>query len=195
MSGNSRTVFETPYFSIEQLDGSGPGNDPHYRLSGPDSAIVLVFNDAAEILVVRQFRPTLEETTIELPAGSIEIGEKPMIAASREVLEETGYRCNLFQLGEFFHLMMNRTRIRDFLFCGIAEAQEPSQPEEGIRHDWVSRDYFLSAAFNGGYRQLAGLGIFQLVSQQLKIDVLSAPAGVLLDCVRTEVSNYSKVEL
>lgn len=132
---------------------------------------------------------------MEFPAGAIEPGEEPIFAAEREVLEETGYQCKLFQLGDFFHLMMNRTAIKDYLFCGIAEAQEPSHPEEDILHEWVSRDYFLSAAFDGGYRQLAGLGILQLASQHLGIDVLKAPAGKLIASLRMKLDDPSQAEL
>jgi len=132
---------------------------------------------------------------MEFPAGGIEPGEEPIVAAEREVLEETGYQCRIFQLGDFFHLMMNRSGIKDYLFCGIAEAQEPSEPEEGVLREWVSRDFFLSAAFDGGYRQLAGLGILQLASQQLGIDVLNAPATTLLDNLRAKLGTDGQAEL
>lgn len=195
MNSQQKKVLETPFFYVEEIGPTNVEKLPYYRISGPDSAIVLVFNSDAKILVVRQFRPTLGETTMELPAGAIEPGEAPLQAAEREVLEETGYQCKVFQLGDFFHLMMNRTGIKDYLFCGIAGEQEPSQPEEGILHEWVSRDCLLSAAFDGGYRQLAGLGILQLASQQLGIDVLNAPATMLLECLRTKLGTDGLAEL
>ena len=183
----SRIAFETPFFYIERLEMLPLGTEPHYRLSGPDSAIVLVFNHEAKILVVRQFRPTLGEITLELPAGAIERGEEPIVAAQREVQEETGYQSALFQLGGYFHLMMNRTNIRDYLFCGLAEEQEPALAEAGIDHEWLTREGFRSAAFDGRYRQLAGLGILQLASQQLGVDVLTAPAATLVERLREEL--------
>ena len=195
MTISPRKILETPFFSVEEINSQPAGDFPYYRLTGPDSAIALLFNDDAELLVVRQFRPSLEEMTVEFPAGAIEPGEEPVAAAKREILEETGHRSQVFQLGEYFHLMMNRTNIKDYLFCGIAEAQGPYQPEEGVLHEWVSRDYFLSAAFDGGYRQLAGLGILQLASQQLGIDVLNAPAMTLLECLRTKLGTDGQAEL
>lgn len=187
MNQTSRIAFETPFFYIERLEIVPRGTEPHYRLSGPDSAIVLVFNHEAKILVVRQFRPTLGEITNELPAGAIEPDEDPIIAAQREVREETGYQSALFQLGDYFHLMMNRTNIRDYLFCGLAEEQEPALAEAGIDHEWLTREFFQVAAFDGSYRQLAGLGILQLASQQLEMDVLTAPAATLLERLRAEL--------
>ena len=185
MSASPRKILETPFFSLEEIDSQPAEDFPYYRLTGPDSAIALLFNDDAELLVVRQFRPALDEMTMEFPAGAIDPGEDPVAAARREILEETGHQSQLFQLGDYFHLMMNRTNVRDYLFCGIAKAQEPYQPEDGIVHEWVSRDYLLSAALRGSFRQLAGLGILQLASQQLGIDVLNAPPTTLLDSLRT----------
>lgn len=43
------------------------------------------------IILIEQYRYSLDETILELPAGRIEKGEDPMLAARRELQEETGY--------------------------------------------------------------------------------------------------------
>lgn len=46
------------------------------------------------ILMVRQYRNALERETIEIPAGKLDDPKEPGIeCASRELEEETGYRC------------------------------------------------------------------------------------------------------
>ena len=187
MDNRKDTAFETPFFTIEQLNYEDRGQ-PYYRLSGADSAIVLVFNERTEILLVTQFRPALGEVTFEVPAGAIEPGEIPIAAARREVLEETGYGSRLFSLGDYFHLMMNRTNIRDHLFCGLVEPGQPSQPEEGIRHHWVSRKRFLELALNGGFRQLAGLGAVPLANKILGLDVMSASSRSLTKSLKQKLA-------
>lgn len=47
--------------------------------------------DDPEVLLVLQFRPPLNRVTVELPAGLIDPGESPEVAAVREMKEETGY--------------------------------------------------------------------------------------------------------
>ncbi len=42
-------------------------------------------------LLVRQFRPPMNGETIELPAGLVDADEDPIVAALRELKEETGY--------------------------------------------------------------------------------------------------------
>jgi len=43
------------------------------------------------ILLIRQYRYSIDEELIELPAGRIEKGEDPFPAARRELTEETGF--------------------------------------------------------------------------------------------------------
>ena len=51
-----------------------------------------------EIIVIRQFRPPTGKYTWETPAGLIDPGEDPAVAALRELKEETGYSGKLTRL-------------------------------------------------------------------------------------------------
>ena len=53
-------------------------------------AIVPV-TDQGEMILIRQYRPPLDNYVVEFPAGLSDRGEKIEAAASRELLEETGY--------------------------------------------------------------------------------------------------------
>lgn len=53
-------------------------------------AIVPV-TDGGEVILIRQYRPPLDNYVIEFPAGLNDRGETIAQAASRELLEETGY--------------------------------------------------------------------------------------------------------
>jgi ADP-ribose pyrophosphatase len=69
--------------------------------NGSASAIVAV--DGNDIVLIKQFRPSVEETLIEIPAGRIDKGETPEQAAKRELEEETGLiPLNLKKLVEFY---------------------------------------------------------------------------------------------
>ena len=69
--------------------------------NGNAAAIVAV--DGNEVVLIKQFRPSVEETLLEIPAGRIDSGETPEQAASRELEEETGLKpLSLRKLVEFY---------------------------------------------------------------------------------------------
>ncbi|MGB3681634.1 MAG: NUDIX hydrolase [Rubrobacteraceae bacterium] len=91
---SSEKLYETPYFKLRSdklrlPDGAVKEN--YYVLERPDAAIVFPVTNEGEVLLVRQYRPPLELMELGLPAGLVEPGEKPEIAARRELAEETGY--------------------------------------------------------------------------------------------------------
>ena len=63
----------------------------YHAVSQLDYLAVVAVTPDGRIPIVRQYRPAIEAFTWELPAGLIERKEDPAAAASRELLEETGY--------------------------------------------------------------------------------------------------------
>jgi ADP-ribose pyrophosphatase len=94
------------------------------------TAVVLALRDDGQVVLVREFRPGLEESLLELPGGEIEAGEDPLHAASRELLEETGYAGDLVEAGTMFDCAYS-TRVRHvFVARGCQKVAEP-RPEDG----------------------------------------------------------------
>ena len=56
------------------------------------AAVVPVLKDG-RILMVTQYRNALDRFTLEIPAGGLNPGEPTIVAAARELGEETGYIC------------------------------------------------------------------------------------------------------
>ena len=72
-------------------DGSTAVWDFVHHKKGGGAAVVPVLPDG-QILLVRQYRPSVEREMLELPAGAKDFeNEDPKAAAARELLEETGY--------------------------------------------------------------------------------------------------------
>ena len=53
---------------------------------------VIAMPEPRSIVLVRQYRPAIGRTMWEVPAGKLEAGEEPLSCATRELIEETGYR-------------------------------------------------------------------------------------------------------
>ena len=173
MPEESQVVFSTKFFAIEEIQSRAidqPGS--YFRLVGPDSSLVCVFDHQSRVLLVKQFRPSIDDYTLEFPAGAVDPGETALEAARREALEETGYRIELATLGSHYHLLTNRTNIKMHLHCGRTLEHEPaSLPESGVQLVWFSRAELLEASLDGRFRQLGGLGLLQILSGVIGQDV------------------------
>ena len=181
MSFNFKTTFSTPFFDIEEgTDPKYHDTQPYYRLTGLDSVICCIMTMKGEFVMVKQFRPNIGEYSLEFPAGGLLKNEKPIEAAKRELLEETSFCSDLIYLGDF-RLMMNRTNIKEHIFFGIDPKNvNQSIVEKGIEVHLVKRQELSELTISGGYKQLAGLGIIQLVSNYLGLNIMSEPMEKIL---------------
>lgn len=56
------------------------------------ASAVIAVDDDGKIIMVHQYRNSVDRMSLEIPAGGINEGEDPKTAAIRELEEETGYR-------------------------------------------------------------------------------------------------------
>jgi ADP-ribose pyrophosphatase len=69
----------------------------------PGAAVILPMLDDGTLLMERQYRYPLRRVCIEFPAGKIDQGEDPLLAAQRELEEETGYTASDWQFVTTIH--------------------------------------------------------------------------------------------
>lgn len=62
------------------------------------AAAVIPVTEDGRILMVSQYRNALERYTLEIPAGGLNPGEATVLAAARELEEETGYASDSLEL-------------------------------------------------------------------------------------------------
>ena len=120
----SATEYETGWYDggydrVRQPDGSEKN---YYWASLPDAAVV-VARTADELVFVDQYRPTIKEQCLELPAGIVEDGESYTDAGARELREETGFAAGGLSLLEEFWCSTGVLRHRRGIV--FAEGLEP----------------------------------------------------------------------
>ena len=91
--------------TVERADGTRAERD----IAGHPGAVAILAIDADDqVLMVRQFRLAAGQVLLEVPAGTLDIGddgsvEDPDLAAPRELEEETGMRAGTWRtLGHFY---------------------------------------------------------------------------------------------
>jgi ADP-ribose pyrophosphatase len=69
----------------------------------PGSVVILPMPSATEVILIRQYRYSIDRWIWELPAGTLKLSEDPLAGAARECEEEIGLvPGNLTRLGAFY---------------------------------------------------------------------------------------------
>lgn len=89
----SQKLYSGKVLSFYVDDVMCPNGNQSFReyVTHPGGVCVLPILDG-KIIMEKQFRYPFHEIILELPAGKLEKGEKPELAAMRELEEETGYK-------------------------------------------------------------------------------------------------------
>lgn len=69
----------------------------HTSILHPGAAVILPLTQDGHIVLLKQFRPSLNKWIYELPAGTLEANELPLDCARRELIEESGYQAEHFE--------------------------------------------------------------------------------------------------
>lgn len=118
----SKTVFSGKIVSLEIDEVELPDGKTSFRecVRHSGGAAVLLIKDE-KVLLVKQFRYLYGKCIYEIPAGKLEKGEDPQIAAARELEEETGFKANLSHLLDIYPTPGYTDEIIHIYFAGSYE--------------------------------------------------------------------------
>ena len=140
MATDPEEILVTRRFRVVRQTQLGPDGKLHIRESvqHPGAVTILPLFDDGRVCLIRNYRVAVEKTLVELPAGTLEPGENPATTASRELIEETGYRAaSLEKLCEFYMSpgILNE-RMHLYLARGLQPGPSALEPGEQIE-TWV----------------------------------------------------------
>ena len=162
----SRPVYENPWISVREDEVVRPDGKPgiygvvHYK----NTAVGVLPVEDGHVYLVGQYRYPLDQYSWEIPEGGCPEDEDPLLAARRELKEETGLDAkNWERLGEAdLSNSVADERAVWFLATGLVPGEQRPEGTEVIGVRRVPLDEALAMALDGRMRdalsQLALLG-------------------------------------
>jgi ADP-ribose diphosphatase len=137
----SREVYKCNLFRVTEDKAVDPKTGFEIRRSvvrHVGSAVMMAVDEKKRILLVRQYRLPAGKELWELPAGRLDPGEKPLQAARRELVEETGYRARKWsKLASFWPSPgYVEERMTIFLASDLIEGEATPMDDERIEARW-----------------------------------------------------------
>lgn len=139
---NEKIHFQSRRFTVvEQFVTRPDGQTASLEfIRHPGSVAILPLVDDDHICLIRSRRITIDQTIIEIPAGTREANEYPIETARRELAEETGYRAShLDELLTFYPSPgISDERMWIYVAHGLTAGDHAREPNEEIDNLIVS---------------------------------------------------------
>jgi ADP-ribose pyrophosphatase len=163
-----KILLKTRRFNVEQVEQTLPDGAVHtreiVRHPGAVTIIPLVQND--QVCLIRNYRVAVEQTLVELPAGTLEPDEDPAHTAARELIEETGYHAKQITHLHSFYLSPGilDEKMHLYLATGLEPVGAQLEAGEQIENLLVSWKDAIEMVFRGDIRDaktIVGLLYYQ----------------------------------
>ena len=157
---NSKYVIQDRWLTVRAdtcETSKGLVVDPYYVLECKEWVHIVALEPAGRILVTKQYRHGSQTICVEIPCGEVEQSDaSTVVAAKRELLEETGYCAGEFiEAGKVFaNPARQNNRVHCFLALDAYKTQESNQDEsEAIEYEFIELAKLFELIDNGQFSQ------------------------------------------
>lgn len=134
----------------------------------PGAVAILAF-DGERLAMVRQWRQAAGAELLEIPAGTLEPGEAPLVTAQRELAEECGLEAADWEAGPAFYTApgFSTELLTLFLATGLRDVDAEAPDDEALERSWLSLAEAVTAIEAGTIRDAKSLvGILWLARRR-----------------------------
>ena len=140
---SSREVYQCKLFRVTEDRAVDPKTGFEIKRSVVrhiGSAVMMAVDEKSRVLLVRQYRLPAGKYLWELPAGRLDPGEKPLQAARRELIEETGYRARRWTRLARFWVSPGyvQERMTIYLATDLTAGEATPMDDERIETRWFT---------------------------------------------------------
>lgn len=151
------------YKDIVKMPDGKEATREYIKHSG--AACIIAINENNEVIIEHQYRYSVKEVLLELPAGKIDNGENPLQCAKRELAEETGYQAKTWiELGVCLPCIAYSTEIITYFVATELILGEANLDEgEFIEVSTMPIEELINMAYNGKIKDsktLSGLMLY-----------------------------------
>ena len=131
-------------FDVHRLTIRGNDGRDYDRefLRHPGAVVLLPVLDDGRLVMIDNYRVSVDDTLLELPAGTRDRDEPPLTTARRELIEETGYDAATFDPVHEFYSAPGISDERMWLYraTGLTEVGADREAVEDIANRIVTAD-------------------------------------------------------
>ncbi|WP_130864050.1 NUDIX domain-containing protein [Bacilliculturomica massiliensis] len=126
---SSEMIYEGKILNLRKDKVTVKDDNTSYReiVEHPGGVGIAAVTENRGLLMVKQFRKTAEEVVLEIPAGTREPGEDPMITGIRELREETGFSAEKFSFLASFYSSIGYST--EMIYLYMAEGLTPGETD------------------------------------------------------------------
>lgn len=143
---NSKRQYECARFAVDEVTFETRNGQAVSKpmVTHGGSVIILPVMDDGQVVMIKNYRFSVDERLWELPAGTLDGGEDPLECARREIIEETGYEAGKLEAIHSFYPApgMTNERMHAFIARDLKHVGQDLEDTEDIevvvlKHDEV----------------------------------------------------------
>jgi 8-oxo-dGTP pyrophosphatase MutT (NUDIX family) len=150
----SRVVYRNPWLVLREDEVIRPDGEKgiYSVVEMPLSCGIVAISNDDRIALVSQWRYAHEKLSLEIPTGGSATDERPLDAAKRELIEETGLVARSWApLGTVDNSNGATTDVAHmFLAEGLTSGQMKRQGDEYVELQWMDFDEAVQLVISGG---------------------------------------------